>query len=89
MALPPNIFKRGLSLAEAAQYRGLSDRTEYGPRAPRSASATIYDVRALDHRPNSRVSLSIGVGRNSIADLPSSTCSTRVYSKGPHGKRNG
>lgn len=50
MALPPNIPKRGLSLAEAAEYCGVSDKTlqRHGPEPSRIGERAVYDRRVLD-----------------------------------------
>jgi hypothetical protein len=50
MALPPNIPKRGLSLAEAAEYCGVSDKTlqRHGPEPSRIGERVVYDRRVLD-----------------------------------------
>jgi hypothetical protein len=50
MALPPNIPKRGLSLAEAAEYCGVSDKTlqRHGPEPSKIGERNVYDRRALD-----------------------------------------
>lgn len=50
MTLPPNIPKRGLSLAEAAEYCGVSDKTlqRHGPEPSKIGDRTVYDRRVLD-----------------------------------------
>jgi hypothetical protein len=50
MALPPNIPKRGLSLAEAAEYCGVSDKTlqRHGPDPTKIGERVVYDRRVLD-----------------------------------------
>jgi hypothetical protein len=50
MALPANIPKRGLSLAEAAEYCGISDKTlqRHGPEPSKIGERVIYDRRVLD-----------------------------------------
>ena len=50
MALPINIPKRGLSLAEAAEYCGVADKTlqRHGPKPSKIGERTIYDRHALD-----------------------------------------
>jgi hypothetical protein len=51
MALPPNIPKRGLNLAEAAEYCGVSETTltKYGPKPSKIGERNVYDLRVLDH----------------------------------------
>jgi hypothetical protein len=50
MALPTNIPKRGLSLAEAAEYCGVSDKTlqRHGPEPSKIGERVVYDRRVLD-----------------------------------------
>ncbi len=62
MALPTNIPKRGLSLAEAAEYCGVSDKTlqRHGPEPSKIGERIVYDRRVLDR------------WMDSLADLPSS-----------------
>ena len=62
MALPTNIPKRGLSLAEAAEYCGVSDKTlqRHGPEPSKIGERVVYDRRVLDR------------WLDSLADLPSS-----------------
>ena len=50
MALPSNIPKRGLSLAEAAEYCGVSDKTlqRHGPEPSKIGERVVYDRRVLD-----------------------------------------
>jgi len=62
MALPSNIPKRGLSLAEAAEYCGVSDKTlqRHGPEPSKIGERVVYDRRVLDR------------WMDSLADLPSS-----------------
>jgi hypothetical protein len=62
MALPINIPKRGLSLAEAAEYCGVSDKTlqRHGPEPSKIGERVVYDRRVLDR------------WLDSLADLPSS-----------------
>jgi hypothetical protein len=50
MTLPPNIPKRGLSLAEAAEYCGISNKTlqRHGPEPSKIGDRIIYDRHALD-----------------------------------------
>jgi len=50
MALPLNIPKRGLSLSEAAEYCGVSDKTlqRHGPQPSKIGERAIYDRRVLD-----------------------------------------
>jgi hypothetical protein len=50
MSLPPNIPKRGLSLAEAAEYCGVSDKTlqRHGPEPSKIGERIVYDRVALD-----------------------------------------
>ena len=63
MALPPNIAKRGLSRAEAAEYCGVSETTltKYGPRPSKIGERNIYDRRVLDHWLDSLASLPVGM----------------------------
>jgi len=62
MALPSNIPKRGLSLAEAAEYCGVSDKTllRHGPQPTKIGERSVYDRRVLD------------LWMDSLAHLPSS-----------------
>jgi hypothetical protein len=62
MALPINIPKRGLSLAEAAEYCGVSDKTlqRHGPEPSKIGERVVYDRRVLDR------------WLDSLVDLPSS-----------------
>jgi hypothetical protein len=62
MALPTNIPKRGLSLAEAAEYCGVSDKTlqRHGPEPSKIGERVVYDRRVLDR------------WMDNLADLPSS-----------------
>ena len=62
MALPSNIPKRGLSLAEAAEYCGVSDKTlqRHGPQPSKIGERVVYDRRVLD------------LWMDSLANLPSS-----------------
>ena len=48
--LPANIPKRGLSLAEAAEYCGVSPPTltRHGPPPIKIGDRSVYDRRALD-----------------------------------------
>jgi hypothetical protein len=48
--LPANIPKRGLSLAEAAEYCGISGTTltRHGPPPIKIGDRSVYDRRALD-----------------------------------------
>ena len=48
--LPPNIPKRGLSLAEAAEYCGVSGNTltRHGPPPIKIGDRSIYDRHTLD-----------------------------------------
>ena len=50
MSLPINIPKRGLSLAEAAEYCGVSDKTlqRHGPEPSKIGERVVYDRRVLD-----------------------------------------
>jgi hypothetical protein len=51
MALPSNIPKRGLTLAEAAEYCGVSDKTlqRHGPEPSKIGERNVYDRQVLDH----------------------------------------
>jgi hypothetical protein len=50
MALPPNLPKRGLSLEEAAEYCGVSQKTmgRHGPPPVKIGERSIYDRCVLD-----------------------------------------
>lgn len=50
MTLLPKIQKRGFSLAEAAEYCGVSDKTlqRHGPEPSKIGDRTVYDRIALD-----------------------------------------
>ena len=69
-ALPPNIPKRGLSLAEAAEYCGVSETTltKHGPRPSKIGERNIYDLRVLDYWMDGLASLPIGAGGAAPAD---------------------
>jgi len=62
MVLPSNIPKRGLSLFEASEYCGVSDKTlqRHGPKPSKIGERVVYDRRVLDR------------WMDSLADLPSS-----------------
>ena len=60
--MPTNIPKRGLSLAEASEYCGVSDKTlqRHGPEPSKIGERVVYDRRVLDR------------WMDSLADQPSS-----------------
>ena len=62
MALPPNIPKRGLNLAEAAEYCGVSETTltKYGPKPSKIGERTVYDLRVLNRWLDGLASLPVG-----------------------------
>jgi hypothetical protein len=68
MALPTNIPKRGLSLAEAAEYCGISDKTlqRHGPDPSKIGERAVYDRHVLD------------LWMDSLARLPSSAINSIV-----------
>jgi hypothetical protein len=70
MALPPSIPPRGLSLAQAAEYCGVSDATlrRHGPAPSKIGQRDVWDRQVLDRWLDGLASLPIGADANPIPD---------------------